>query len=167
MDQQHDHNQIHKHIKLLGTEVEYCTGVRAAAAARIMNAQQIEDQDQLFEVCEKQIGSSYLFEGYGEADATQTFKLGEGCPFASLGAYTALRGVYGADWLYEALKDYAVQVAASRYNGMPEHMAKKWVLSAYSQLLLAEKRADKGDVYLIDLNPSELRTLVEQRPMFD
>jgi hypothetical protein len=128
---------LRRHIKLVGSEIEHCTGVRAVAAQKILEATEITDEYDLMDSCEILIGNEYLFEGYSEPHdyIKQGPIFGKGFPYPSIDAYIALSKFYGNDWLSIVLHAYAVHVGPRKYKKQGEEVARKWLLGAQAYFL--------------------------------
>lgn len=129
-----------RHIQLVGREIEHCTGIRAIAVAHGVDPSAMKDQYELFDACEAMIGSEYLFEGYRKPHGyiQQGPILGRGFPFPSLEAYIDLRELYGNDWLFRALADYAAHFGPYKYKKHGDDIARKWLLGAKAYFLEQE-----------------------------
>jgi hypothetical protein len=93
-------------IWLVGRELQFCSGIRALAAEKIMAEQALSDAVTLFDSCEKLIGTANLFEAYDHPQnpyPTQ-FVLGKGSP--RLDAYIVLREQFGEAWVAATVAEH-------------------------------------------------------------
>ncbi|MGD9757946.1 MAG: hypothetical protein AB7U71_10505 [Comamonas sp.] len=120
---------IRKHIVIVGSEIEFSTGIRAVAAERFMESCDISDPDMLFDVCEGLIGTINLYESYDDPRNTEPGELvlGQGLPLRSLEAYIALSEHFGPEWLTRAMEFYAEHHAALKLGKDAKTNARKLV----------------------------------------
>ncbi|WP_312974802.1 hypothetical protein [Stutzerimonas nitrititolerans] len=93
-------------IWLVGRELQFCSGIRALAAEKIMAEQALSDAVTLFDSCEKLIGTANLFEAFDHPQNPYPadFVLGKGAP--RMEVYLVLREQFGELWVATTVAEH-------------------------------------------------------------